>query len=46
MRALKREYKDQLETTILATTRYTYKTDEEGAYEQGQYPDILPTHII
>ena len=45
-RALQREYKDQLEATILATTRYTYKTDEGDAHEQGHYLDITPTHII
>jgi hypothetical protein len=43
---LESEYKDQLEATILAIACYTYKTDEGGDHEQGQCPDIAPTHII
>jgi hypothetical protein len=45
-KALQEQYKDQTETTILATDRYTYKTDEGGSHEQALCLAITPTHII
>jgi hypothetical protein len=45
-KALQGRYKDQLEATFPATTRYTYKSDEGVDHEQGHYPDNTPAHII
>jgi hypothetical protein len=37
IRSLQRAYKDQLEAIIVASNRYTYKTNEGVAYEKDQY---------